>query len=112
MLNFSSEQKIKIFFTLYRITYAQKIFEYDFELKSGNNFYTTLQKNIYIYIKFRFQQLEYHYERKFFFKAMNFHSRINFHSILARNIHTHTVIVLTKVGQKRGERPVSYRVQN
>lgn len=89
MLNFSSEQKIKIFFTLYRITYAQKIFEYDFELKSGNNFYTTLQKNIYIYIKFRFQQLEYHYERKFFFKAMNFHSRINFHSILARNIHTH-----------------------
>lgn len=50
MLNFSSEQKIKIFFTLYRITYAQKIFEYDFELKSGNNFYTTLQKKKYIYI--------------------------------------------------------------
>lgn len=90
MLNFSSEQKIKIFFTLYRITYAQKIFEYDFELKSGNNFYTTLQKKKYIYIlNLDSNSSNIITKENFFFKAMNFHSRINFHSILARNIHTH-----------------------
>lgn len=48
MLNFSSEQKIKIFFTLYRITYAQKIFEYDFE--KVEIIFIQLFKKIYIYI--------------------------------------------------------------
>lgn len=32
--------------------------------------------------------------------------------LVQRSVHIYTVIVLTKVGQKRGERPVSYRVQN
>lgn len=88
MLNFSSKQKIKIFFTLYRITYAQKIFEYDFE--KVEIIFIQLFKKIYIYIlNLDSNSSNIITKENFFFKAMNFHSRINFHSILARNIHTH-----------------------
>lgn len=71
---------------------------------------------MYIYVLIKFQQLEYHYEKKIFFqKMMNFLACL-IPYYLAKSLYsdqyTYTAIVLTKVGQKRGERPVSYRVQN
>lgn len=71
-----------------------------------------LKKYIYILIKFRFQQLEYYYERKFFFKSDEF-SHI-FHSILLSQelVAIGIYIYRDRSHESWPEARRSYRVQN